>query len=160
MKITGEIIGLESTQKWFGSLSDRIRQELRTEMEFVVSQLAQHVVTEKLSGQALNSVSGRLAGSIGGDVQDEGPAVVGTVWARTPYAGIQEYGGRTRAHDIFPRAASALHFFANGDEVFAAHVRHPGSKMPERSYLRSSLFDLHDQIMQDLTDAVMRGAMK
>jgi len=36
-----------------------------------------------------------------------------------------EYG--TKAHSIFPVRAKVLHFFINGEEIFAKNVRHPGT---------------------------------
>lgn len=81
-----------------------------------------------------------------------GNSVFGRVQATgLPYLAIHEYGGRTAPHDIFPVNAKVLHFFAdhaadalhrptaNTQEVFADHVSHPGSLMPERSYLRYAL---------------------
>jgi phage gpG-like protein len=81
-----------------------------------------------------------------------GNTIFGRVQATgLPYLAIHEFGGRTAPHDIFPVNAKALHFFADHaapfrtgataatNEVFAAHVSHPGSLMPERSYLRYAL---------------------
>ena len=36
---------------------------------------------------------------------------------------------------------------------FARKVEHPGSLIPERSYLRSALEDMKDEILASLTDA-------
>jgi phage gpG-like protein len=47
------------------------------------------------------------------------------------YAGIQQSGGKTQAHDIAPRNAQALRF--NGR--FAKKAKHPGSNIPARPYL-------------------------
>jgi hypothetical protein len=42
--------------------------------------------------------------------------------------------------------------------VFAKHVHHPGSQMPERSFLRSSLNDMAEEIFVGIRDAAMQGA--
>ena len=140
------------------SLPDRLRVELNTEMEDIVAYLAMYVVTDKLSGQVLAQRSGRLAGSVGGGVTtDAGGTVTGTVTADAPYAGIQERGGVTKPHTILPVTGRALKFRLGDQDVFASRVKHPGSVMPERSYLRSSLVDLHDRIVGDLSDAVARS---
>lgn len=48
-----------------------------------------------------------------------------------PYAGIHQFGGRTRPHEIRPRNVKALFF--NGQ--FYAKVNHPGSRIPARPML-------------------------
>jgi phage gpG-like protein len=75
------------------------------------------------------------------------------------YARIQEYGGRTPAHDIVPSKARALAFLIGGETVFARIVHHPGSTIPARSYLRSSLADMAGTIRDELNEAVA-GALQ
>ena len=66
---------------------------------------------------------------------------------------IQEFGGKTAAHEILPVKAQALAFVAGGALRFARKVEHPGSLIPERSYLRSSLDEMSDEIVAALADA-------
>jgi phage gpG-like protein len=47
------------------------------------------------------------------------------------YAGIHQWGGQTKAHDITARNAKALRF--NGR--FAKKVKHPGSTIPARPFM-------------------------
>jgi hypothetical protein len=106
--------------------------------------------------------------STGIDVTDD--TIVGTAGAYDlPYLRIQEYGGVTSPHDIFPVNAAALAFFmpggflpfkpgaATGDMVFAKVVHHPGSKIPERSYARSALAMEKSNIIAMLDAAVNGG---
>ena len=44
--------------------------------------------------------------------------------------------------------------------TFARIVHHPGSKMPERSFLRSSLTDQAAEITAGLKEAALRGAQQ
>ena len=44
----------------------------------------------------------------------------------SPYNRFMEYG--TKPHDIYPTKAKALAFMVGGKQVFAAHVKHPGTK--------------------------------
>ena len=74
------------------------------------------------------------------------------------YAAIQEFGGHTPAHDIVPNKARALAFTVGGRMVFAKVVHHPGSTIPQRSYLRSSLADMENQIVLELKAAAV-GAL-
>lgn len=55
----------------------------------------------------------------------------------TPYAGILEYGGRTRPHMIVPRRSSVLVFFwpKVGKTMFLKRVSHPGSSFEPRAVL-------------------------
>ena len=69
------------------------------------------------------------------------------------YAAIQEYGGKTAAHEILPAKAQALAFVADGAPRFARKVDHPGSLIPERSYLRSSLDEMSGEIVAALAEA-------
>ena len=129
-------------------LGDGARQRL---MAAVVEQAVifeQVVITDKLSGQVLNQVSGRLVGSVFQDVSDEGDRIMGTVSADTPYSRIHEYGGI-----IEPVNALALHFEIGGKWIYAKRV-----VMPERSYLRSTLEERADEIRAALLQAVASAA--
>jgi hypothetical protein len=44
-----------------------------------------------------------------------------------------------------------------GVQHFARRVEHPGSLIPERSYLRSALDDMKDEILASLTDAATQA---
>jgi phage gpG-like protein len=119
------------------------------------------LVRQKLSGAVLKPRTGALAASIG----VEGPAIVGDAVVTTvfsggdlKYAAIQEYGGVTAAHDILPSRAKALAFLAGGEQVFARIVHHPGSHIPERSYLRASLAEMAAQIEAEMKAAAIDAA--
>ena len=43
----------------------------------------------------------------------------------------------------------------HGAPVFAKIVHHPGSQIPARSYLRSALADMGDQILAEFTAAAL-----
>jgi phage gpG-like protein len=73
------------------------------------------------------------------------------------YAAIHEYGGTTRAHVIEARKAKALAFQMGGQTVFFKRVNHPGSHMPERSFLRSALEENAGSIRDALERAVAEG---
>lgn len=111
----------------------------------------------------------RMQASLSTDFDGSGEVQVGTVTASgLPYLAIQEYGGVTSPHDIFPVNAQVLAFFgqssaqfklggdATGPLVFAKAVHHPGSVMPERSYLRYALAQRRSAITNALLAAVRR----
>jgi phage gpG-like protein len=74
-----------------------------------------------------------------------------------PYAAIQEFGGKTAAHQIIAANAKALAFRAGGDQIFRRRVDHPGSAIPARSYLGSSLADMRDEIGSGFKQAVLEA---
>ena len=110
---------------------------------------------DKLSGQLLTAVSGDLRASIVSEAGLDGDLVVASVGSAgdVKYAAIQEYGGRTAAHEILPAKANALAFVAGGALHFAKRVEHPGSVIPERSYLRASLEEMTPEIVAALAAA-------
>ena len=59
---------------------------------------------------------------------------------------------RPRAHEIVPVKGQALAFMVGGVLRFARKVEHPGSLIPERSYLRSTL----DEMSGDIVAALRR----
>src|SRR5208283_5329615 len=102
---------------------------------------------------------GALRDSIAASVSAYADGVVASVASEgdVKYAAIQEYGGKTSAHEILPVKRQALAFVIGGAQLFARRVEHPGSLIPERSYLRSSLDDMgreiHDALAQAAADA-------
>jgi hypothetical protein len=112
------------------------------------TEILAQTVKERMA--ALFHNPGKMQAAVGTSMAESANAAEGTVYAEgLPYLRIQEYGGVTRPHDIFPRTASVLAFPAAGafgfsgsgatEMVFARHVHHPGSRIPERSYMRSAL---------------------
>jgi len=131
-----------------GALSDA----LAVKAEGLALALAEAVKVDKLSGQMLAARSGALRDSIAAEVAADGDAVVATVGSLgdLKYAAIEEYGGKTGAHEILPDKAKALAFVAGGAMRFAARVEHPGSTIPARSYLRATLDEQSDAIVAAL----------
>jgi phage gpG-like protein len=142
------------------ALPDRLRAALAEKVDALAQDLLAQVVGVNLSGGVLKARSGKLRdsiqmresqqdGQVGADIFSDGDV---------PYAAIQEFGGKTAAHEIVPDKARGLAFVMNGKQVFARRVEHPGSQIPARSYLRSALEERHDAIVQDLAQAVIAAA--
>lgn len=112
-------------------------------------------IKQKLSGEALQTRSGALAASIESSVEDGGSAVTIAASSAAPYAAIQEFGGKTAAHEIVAVNAKALAFAAGGGRVFAKSVHHPGSTIPARSYMASSAAEMSAQFVAGLKQAVL-----
>lgn len=154
-----QLSGDEELIARFKQMPERVHKALIRKITALSIALQNKIRTEKLDGQVLNKRTGALQSSIHRQVTDTATAVVAKVSAGkdVPYAAIHEYGGQTKPHIIVPKNAEALHFYIGGKEVFAKSVNHPGSKMPERSYMRSSLSEMRIEIIEGMTDAVREG---
>lgn len=114
----------------------------------------------KVSGEVLKVRTGRLRRGLNDQYQESKNEIVGSVGINrrtVPYARIHEMGGKTKPHVILPKTARVLVFQKNGQTIFTTRVNHPGSKMPMRSFLRSSLTEMRDQIRVGLAEAAAKG---
>jgi phage gpG-like protein len=154
--LTVTLTGADDLDAKFVGLSAAIVAAVAARSAALADQLLA-LVRAKLTGAVLQPRTGALAASIGVDgPKIEGDRVVTTLFAGADlkYAAIHEYGGVTSPHDILPSRAKALAFVAGGEQVFAKIVHHPGSRIPARSYLRSSLTEMAAEI-----DAGMKAAV-
>lgn len=155
------IVGDREVITQLKAMPQNVTRELNREALYLADKLRNHIILHKLSGQVLNKRTGNLQRSIKSKVEtNPGVSVVGKAFSSgdVKYAGIHEFGGMTKAHIIEPKHARALAFEVGGKTIIRRRVNHPGSKMPERSFMRSSLTDLTPDIIKGFTQAVMRGA--
>lgn len=147
-----EIIGDKELVDRLNAGPEDVRRALRAKVTSLTLRLEAHVKQDKLSGQVLHARTGALRRAVASRVQEVNEKITGTVYVSNDvkYARIHEFGGRTSAHEIVPVKAKALAFMMGGKQVFFKRVQHPGSRMPERSYLRSSLDDMRDQIVSEI----------
>lgn len=113
---------------------------------------------ENLSGRVLQWRTGALRDSLRLTTVGSDRQVSATVGTASPYARINEYGGQTPPHVIMPVNGRLLAFPWRGGQAFFAKVNHPGSKIPERSFLRSALASMRDEIKTELESAVARAS--
>jgi phage gpG-like protein len=142
------------------ALTDRVTANLARAIGALLVAMTSDI-RNKLNGPVLNRRTGALQNSIRQDLKVSAQDVTGTIGAGKgiPYAAIHEFGGTTKPHDIRPKGKTALAFTDGyGGTIFARVVHHPGSKMPERSYMRSTLADWSDRITRTLAKAVSDGA--
>lgn len=133
-----------------GGLPEKLRARLRA---FIVrtNPVLAGSVRQKMTNNVLHVISGRLLNSVKNEMVENSSEVYGRVYSSgVPYARIQEQGGTTRPHDIYPRNAKALRFMMGGRVVFSTHVRHPGSRIPARSTFGASLAEMKPQIIEEL----------
>jgi phage gpG-like protein len=137
---------------------DRVRQALSSKANMLAVAL-EAKIQQKLAGGVLNTRSGALASLIIATVDESSAGVsvrVGTS-GDVKYAAIHEFGGTIPPHEIMPDKAKALAFVIGGKQVFAARVNLPAVTMPERSYLRSSLAEMAEEIIGELSQAVVEA---
>jgi phage gpG-like protein len=141
-----------------GAMPDRLRAALAEKVDALAQNLFAQVVGVNLSGGVLRTQSGALRESIRVQASQQEAVIGAEIFSDgdVTYAAIQEYGGKTAAHEILPDKARVLAFAMNGSRVFARRIQHPGSQIPERSYLRSALEEQSDDIAQGLTTVVTR----
>lgn len=140
--------GLDIVQAALDGYPAALVEALADKANALAELLIDKVKFEKLDGEVLNAGSCALGASIGAEVNSDGERISATIgsFGGIKYAAIQEYGGQTGAHEIVPNKAQVLAFLVDGAIHFARKVDHPGSVIPERSYLRSSLQDMQGDI--------------
>jgi phage gpG-like protein len=153
---------IRGARKALHRLPQEIVDAIAKKVRALTINLQRHIVAGKLQGQVLNHRSGALGRSIQTSVRTAGETTTGQVFSAgdVKYAAIHEFGGKTKPHEILPDKADALAFMMGGQQVFAKSVKHPGSVIPERSYMRSGLYDMSDEIVGGLREAAMAGARK
>jgi len=161
MKIKVTVENGEIVARWLGELPKKITPALIQALNEYVMRLATHIRFQKLSGQVLHKRTGRLRESI---LPIFARQSGGLIWAgigtNVKYAKIHEFGGVTRPHLILPRWKKALHFVKDGKDVFATKVKHPGSVIPARPYIRPSFEETQDQLVAGLEKAISESISK
>jgi len=152
--------GLDAAQAQLSAYPAALADALAARAAELAEALAERVRNDKLAGGVLNARTGALSASIAADVAVDGEgglrATVGS-FGEVKYAAIQEYGGKTGAHEILPAKAKALAFVAGSKLVFARKVEHPGSAIPARSYLGSALGEMRDELVTALAAAALEA---
>lgn len=152
------LVGDKELMARFDAIPHAAVVALEVKVRSLALELEAWVKTRKLNGQVLNRISGALSRSINNKVVVAGTSVMGHVFSSgdVKYAAIHEFGGFIPAHIIIPKKAHALAFGGG----FYAKVNHPGSHMPERSFLRSSLTDMSKEISLGMKTAVIEAIQK
>lgn len=159
MAITVQVTGTELVATKLAGIGQECRAKLADAMKREWFLLQRHVVSNKLSGQVLKRRTGNLASSInvGGlnsaseFVNGSTGDIIGRVGTKVVYGAVHEYGGSVtiKAHtrrvtQVYGRAVTPT----------VANVRSYTMRVPERSFLRSSLADRGDQIRDNVASAL------
>lgn len=149
MSFSFKLEGGEAFLEKLGKMPEAVTQELTLKINRLLVDLHRRTKI-KLTNRVLHVRTGALRDSIQIDwAKQKEHRIEGRVYsAGVKYAAIHEFGGTTRPHDI-PNA------FGMGFTV-----RHPGSVIPKRSYLHSTMKEMQNQIKDGLIDAVKKGMKK
>lgn len=123
--------------------------------------------TEKMARIAGDLLEARLKTKTGrltsADIQTQVTAVGGVIRGRVfiegiPYAKIQEEGGTTGPHMIYPRNGKVLAFIgATGDKVIASRVFHPGGTIQGKHFMKDAYRQMGPEISRGLKNALVQG---
>jgi hypothetical protein len=162
--ITAQIFGFEEVRAKLESVFPAARERLRQTTAKLAIDLQRHVVEDKLSGQVLKNRTGTLRRSINQHVEETADSVTGIVGAdmnAARYARALEYGFQgtvqVRAHSRTITQAFGRQLASAREVAVSAHSMR--MNLAERSYLRSSLRDMRQTIL-DAFAASLRDAVK
>jgi phage gpG-like protein len=117
------------------------------------------LVKTKLSGEVLKVRTGRLRRSIHYTIAKGDNRTEATIGTNVSYGKTHELGLTLPPHIVEARRAKALAFGVGGRMVFAKRVHIPAVKMPQRSFLESSLRQMTPEIRDTLL-AEVGGEMR
>ena len=180
--VIGQLLGVERVVLHFSQKESEVARVLRTEVRDLAIMLMGYVKADKLSGEVLHVQSGRLRRSITSRVEGAGPLVAGVVGTNVVYAAAHEFGidqikdctvhaylRKCKSRNVYAMkkgryfslsgAAAKVKLVAEGVAFVHEYTRHQHIKLPERSFLRSSLRELGPDIRADLLAAI-EGALR
>ncbi len=148
-----EIEGADALEERFARLPGAIREALAQRIEDLAQRLEQRI-KDNLSGAVLQAKSGTLRDSIEMRLEPSAAALV----ARSKYAAAQEYGF-VGEESVCAHSREIREAFGRAIAPKTVFVRAFSRAMdlPERSYMRSALEEMQDEIAAALSDAVEEG---
>jgi phage gpG-like protein len=106
----------------------------------------------------LRAITGQLRGRLrASKAEVSGQTVSSGIGSSVKYAAIQELGGRTAPHDIYPKNKATLKFQLGDRTVFAKVVHHPGSEIPARAPIQHGIQDRLDNYSKAISDAIINA---
>lgn len=164
VELTVKLVGDTALIARIDNIPAAVRRALVKKVTALAIEMDEKVVG-KVSGQVLHRVTGALARSINWLVDDNDQEVIGKVRSSgdVKYAAIHEFGG------VIHHPGGTAYIIQDGQAVWVSNAKAdalghdlPRTKahdinMPERSYLRSTLADMKDEITEGLQEAVEQG---
>jgi len=150
-----EIEGDDELVARFAATPDAIRAALAQKFGELAQKLEDKIKNEKLDGEVLVARDGRLRESIVVSLDETGASLsaYGVKYAAAQefgFDGTESVGSHSRTiREAFGRAIAPKTIVV---QAFSRQMR-----LPERSYMRSSLDEMREEIAQALRDAVDEG---
>jgi phage gpG-like protein len=160
--LAGRIIGAETVLSHLYDMPAKVRARVAITIQRLTMELLRKVHSEKLSGQVLMNRTGTLRHSVNPKVEDRGTAIVGSVGTNLVYAKAHEFGVDKQ---VTIREHLRTVTMAWGRELASpvvctvrSHSAH--MRLPQRSFLRSSLEEMRGQIRFQLIAAMREGVQR
>jgi len=158
LKVTIE--GGDRVAKFIKDRLPTVTEAVVVRMNALLIRLQTYIVGQKLSGQVLHHRSGHLIDSIRLEPPQpviEGTRVIGGVQGAGPiawYGKIHEYGGTFGVKEHVRKALSPKGM------AYERTIKAHSVTFPERSFMRSSVTDMRDQIVAGLQGAINEALSK
>jgi hypothetical protein len=152
-----EVLGERNLLRNLDQMPDVVREILVVKVTQWTKQLEQDVADNIHS--RLKEKTGKLIGGLDSEVIDEGKRIEGRVFIHgVPHAKVQEEGGVTGPHMIYPDKAKILAFYGStGRKVFARRVSHPGGHIPAAHFMKDAYRARGPEISRGIKKAVIDG---
>ena len=150
--IAVDVAGADAVTARLAGLPDALRARLGIAFADLGAALYARVI-EKLDGEAVRAVTGRLKSAITQEV-GELTVSVGLDAGAAPYGAALEFGASIPAQLIAAKSAKALAFVVAGQQIFAKHAMRPAVTLPAHSFLRAALDEMAPDILASLDGAV------
>lgn len=152
-----DIVGDRNLLRNLDQMPDTVRAILLEKVKGYTEQVADDVRANIM--ERLNQKTGNLLAGVQTELRTEGVRIDGRVYiAGSPHAVIQEKGGVTPPHMIYPRNGKVLAFMAaTGHKVFATRVFHPGGQIPPQHFMKDAFRENGPAISRGIKNAVVEG---
>jgi hypothetical protein len=159
MDFTVDIVGRNHLVGIFTSLPAITQMALKEQVEDITDE-AEDLVIQLIEERTNPERStGRWAQSVQARVVVDGQRITGLItFDGVPYARIQDRGGQTGPHMIYPREAKVLAFYAaTGEKVVTRRVSHPGARIPAMNVTRDARRELSARLSMNIKRALVNS---
>lgn len=162
MKLTADVVGSSQVIERIKRITPNVRSALEQKVQRLTIQLQIHVVADKLQGQVLNVRTGRLQRSINQALVKSPDSVTGVVSTAVKYARPHEYGftGNVNVREHLRTITQAFGKQLKSPVTSTVQAHTMKMNLPERSFLRSALADMREDIVTGIQQAAIEGAKK
>lgn len=156
--IRAEIIGANQIKAKLDALGPKLQTELSKSVTKLCLELTRRIKQDKLSGQVLKVKSGQLRRSVTFKVKNTPAGPTGEVGTNLPYAKAHEFGFKgtvdIKSHLRMVKQAWGKPITPTQVAV-SPHQRKVN--MPERSFMRTALKEMEENIRVEMIEAVKRS---